>query len=191
MKRLALSTILLLSSALLASGCVYKMNVQQGNYLVADSVSQLKEGMTRSQVRFLLGTPMVPEAFDNSRWDYYYFFSSAKYPKPLRRQLTVYFEDERVQRYDNQGVPTQTDLKQLDEDLQKAIAATKKNERKPSMWSRMTGHGQDPSTGAAGNAVTPPPAPKTSTEAAASAPPDPVPASDPLPAPAGTPSGPN
>ena len=32
--------------------------------------------MTRSQVRFLLGTPMVPDAFDDSRWDYYYFFSS-------------------------------------------------------------------------------------------------------------------
>jgi outer membrane protein assembly factor BamE len=69
MKRLALSTILLVASSLLASGCVYKMNIQQGNYLVAESVSQLKEGMTRSQVRFLLGTPMVPDAFDNSRWD--------------------------------------------------------------------------------------------------------------------------
>ena len=79
MKRLALSTILLAAGALLASGCVYKMNIQQGNYLVAESVSQLKEGMTRSQVRFLLGTPMVPDAFDDDRWDYYYFFSSQKY----------------------------------------------------------------------------------------------------------------
>ena len=78
MKRLALPTILLAVGALLASGCVYKMNIQQGNYLVADSVSQLKEGMTRSQVRFLLGTPMVPDAFDDDRWDYYYFFSSQK-----------------------------------------------------------------------------------------------------------------
>mgnify|MGYP006174282679 CR=1 FL=1 len=59
MKRLALPTLLLAAGALLASGCVYKMNIQQGNYLVAESVSQLKEGMTRSQVRFLLGTPMV------------------------------------------------------------------------------------------------------------------------------------
>ena len=72
MKRLALSTILLVAGSVLATGCVYKMNIQQGNYLVAESVSQLKEGMTRSQVRFLLGTPMVPDAFDDSRWDYYY-----------------------------------------------------------------------------------------------------------------------
>jgi outer membrane protein assembly factor BamE len=188
MKRLALSTIMLASSALLATGCVYKMNIQQGNYLVAESVSQLKEGMTRSQVRFLLGTPMVPDAFDNSRWDYYYFFSSRQYKEPLKRRLTVYFADERVQRFENQGVPTETDLAQLDRDLRKAIADNKKNDRKPSLWKRMTGRGET-DTGAAGNDVTPPPEPKTSAEAEAGKSPDPVPASTPLPAPAGTPSG--
>jgi outer membrane protein assembly factor BamE len=188
MKRLALSTILLLSGALLSSGCVYKMNLQQGNYLVAESVSQLKEGMTRSQVRFLLGTPMVPTAFDNSRWDYYYFFRSKQYKEPLKRRLTVYFEDERVSRYDNQGVPTEADLQQLERDLQRAIAATKKNQKKPSLWKRMTGQG-DADQGAAGNDVTPPPQPKTATEEKAAQPPNPVPASEPLPAPAGTPSG--
>src|SRR5215510_15812030 len=117
MKRLALRMIPLAIGALLASGCVYKMSIQQGNYLVADSVSQLKEGMTRSQVRFLLGTPMVPDAFDDSRWDYYYFFSSKTYKEPLKRRLTVYFADEKVQRFENQGVPTQADLAQLERDL--------------------------------------------------------------------------
>ncbi len=181
MKRLALSTVLLAGGSFLASGCVYKMNIQQGNYLVAESVSQLKEGMTRSQVRFLLGTPMVPDAFDTSRWDYYYFFSSKQYKQPLKRRLTVYFEDERVQRFENQGVPTQTDLAQLELDLRKAIAANKKNERKPSIWKRMTGRGDTESE--------PAPEPKTSTEAEGQKPPDPVPPSAPLPAPAGTPSG--
>jgi len=188
MNRLALPTILLACGAFFASGCVYKMSIQQGNYLVTDSVSQLKEGMTRSQVRFLLGTPMVPDAFDDSRWDYYYFFSSKQYKKPLQRRLTVYFEDERVQRYENQGVPTQTDLAQLERDLRKAINDNKKNERKPSMWKRMTGRG-GAEKGAAGNDVTPPPDPKTTTESEAEKAPDPVPASQPLPAPAGTPSG--
>jgi len=190
MKRLALSTILLVAGSVLTSGCVYKMNIQQGNYLVAESVSQLKEGMTRSQVRFLLGTPMVPDAFDNSRWDYYYFFSSRQYKQPLKRRLTVYFEDERVQRYENQGVPTQTDLQQLERDLRKAMADNKKNERKPSIWKRMTGHGET-HAGAAGNDVTPPPEAKPSSESQTEAEkaPDPVPASQPLPAPVGTPSG--
>lgn len=179
MKRLALSTILL-AAALLTTGCVYKMNIQQGNYLVADSVNQLKEGMTRSQVRFLLGTPMVPDAFDESRWDYYYFFSSRKIDEPLKRRLTVYFQDEKVQRIENLGVPTQADLAQVEADLRKAIAETKKNRRKPSLWQRMTGRGKDDSAPSSGSA----------SESKAEKKPDPLPPSAPLPEPAGTPSGP-
>jgi len=169
MKRLALPTILLAVGALLASGCVYKMNIQQGNYLVAESVSQLKEGMTRSQVRFLLGTPMVPDAFDDDRWDYYYFFSSQKFKEPLKRRLTVYFEDDKVQRFENLGVPTEADLAQLERDLRKAMAETK-------------GKGKKNKNSA------PETAPASTSEASKA--PDPVPPSEPSPAPAGTPSGP-
>src|SRR5688572_19715734 len=176
MKRLALSTILL-ASALLAAGCVYKMNIQQGNYLVADSVAQLKEGMTRSQVRFLLGTPMVPDAFNDSRWDYYYFFSSRKLEHPLKRRLTVYFEEERVQRIENQGVPTQTDLDQLEKDLQRAIAANKKGRKGKQQEDQ-------PATEPTGS---PPPPPTNEREKEGEARPNPVPASDPLPVPVGTP----
>lgn len=187
MKRLALSTILIALGGFSATGCVYKMSIQQGNYLVADSVGQLKEGMTRSQVRFLLGTPMVPDAFDDSRWDYYYYFKSKQYPDPLKRRLTVYFQDERVQRYENQGVPTTADLGQLERDLQKAIDATKKSKPKESAWKRMFGGDEKP----AGDSETTPPASEGQTplENEAAQPPDPVPASQPLPAPAGTPSG--
>ena len=178
MKRLALPTILLAAGALLASGCVYKMNIQQGNYLVADSVSQLKEGMTRSQVRFLLGTPMVPDAFDDDRWDYYYFFSSQKFKEPLKRRLTVYFEDDKVLRYENLGVPTQADLAQLERDLRKAQSETKN--KKQGFWGRTFGH-KNPAPETA-------PAPAPTSEAGKA--PDPVPPSEPSPAPAGTPSGP-
>jgi outer membrane protein assembly factor BamE len=183
MKRLALPSLLLASALLFATGCVYKMNIQQGNYLVADSVSQLKEGMTRSQVRFLLGTPMVPVAFDDSRWDYYYFFSSKRHKEPLKRRLTVYFEDEKVARYENQGVPTQADLAQIEADLRKAIAETRKNRRKPSLWQRMTGRGADTTQDAAASEP-------TSAEREAEQKPDPLPPAQPLPEPAGTPSGP-
>ncbi len=183
MKRLALSTLSLALGAVLMSGCVYKMSIQQGNYLVADSVAQLKEGMTRSQVRFLLGTPMVPVAFDDSRWDYYYFFSSRVYKKPLKRRLTVFFQDERVQRFENQGVPTQSDLTDLEKDLKKAMAATKSKQPK-----RKGGAAEVPDTGSAGTSST---ETKSATETKADAPPNPVPPSQPLPAPAGTPSGPN
>lgn len=180
MKRLALPTLALAAAALLASGCVYKMNIQQGNYLVADSVSQLKEGMTRSQVRFLLGTPMVPDAFNDDRWDYYYFFSSQKFKEPLKRRLTVYFADDKVQRYENLGVPTQADLAQLERDLRRAQAETKGKGRKRSLWSRMFGRDKPAS-----------PAPASTTPASEpEKAPDPVPTSQPAPSPAGTPSGP-
>jgi outer membrane protein assembly factor BamE len=163
---------LLAAGALLASGCVY---------LVTESVSQLKEGMTRSQVRFLLGTPMVPDAFDDDRWDYYYFFSSRHNKEPLKRRLTVYFADDKVARYENQGVPTQADVEQVERDLRRAIAETK-NQRKPSLWKRMFGRNK-----AATSASDPKTEPaKTEAEKA----PDPVPPSEPQPAPAGTPSGP-
>jgi outer membrane protein assembly factor BamE len=177
MKRLALPTIFLALGALLASGCVYKMNIQQGNYLVPDSVSQLKEGMTRSQVRFLLGTPMVPVAFDESRWDYYYFFNSQKFKQPLKRRLTVYFADDKVARFENQGVPTQADLDQLERDLRKAVAESKNKNKNSKDKSADKPAPAEPASGAA----TPSEAQKA---------PDPVPPSAPVPAPAGTPSGP-
>ena len=122
--------------------------------------------------------PMVPDAFDESRWDYYYFFSSRNYKEPLKRRLTVYFADEKVQRIENLGVPTQADLAQLEADLQRAIEETRKNRRKPSLWQRMTGRG-----GANESGTTDP-----ASEAAKE--PDPLPPSQPLPVPAGTPSGP-
>jgi outer membrane protein assembly factor BamE len=175
---------LLATGALLASGCVYKMNIQQGNYLVTESVSQLKEGMTRSQVRFLLGTPMVPDAFDDNRWDYYYFFSSRHQKAPLKRRLTVFFAEDKVQRYENLGVPTQSDLEQIDRDLKKAIAETRNKREKRSLWKRMFGRDKPASeTTPASKASDAKPSPGEQ-------PPDPVPPSQPLPAPAGTPSGP-
>lgn len=185
MKRLALPT-LLLAAAVLSSGCVYKMNIQQGNYLVPESVSQLKEGMTRSQVRFLLGTPMVPDAFDESRWDYYYYFSSRRIKEPAKRRLTVYFAEDKVQRIENQGVPTQADLAQLEADLKKAIDETKKNQRKPSLWKRMTGRGGE----AAGTDNDSSNEASSEAKSEAEKKPDPLPPAQPLPEPAGTPSGP-
>ena len=54
-------------------GCMYHMAIQQGNHLDATTVGQVKAGMTRAQVRYLLGTPMVPGGFSNERWDYDYY----------------------------------------------------------------------------------------------------------------------
>jgi len=90
----------LLALALLAgsSGCVYRMAIQQGNFLDPAQVSQLENGMTRSQVAFLLGTPMIPTAFDNDRWDYFYYLKDQRLKAADTRRVTVYFKDEKVAR---------------------------------------------------------------------------------------------
>jgi outer membrane protein assembly factor BamE len=85
-----------------ASGCVYRVNVQQGNYLEKRNTDQLATGMTKVQVRYLLGTPMVPSIFDNDRWDYLYYLKIGR-NEPIQRQLTVYFKDDKVDRIDRHG----------------------------------------------------------------------------------------
>jgi outer membrane protein assembly factor BamE len=92
----AASTILALGLAFGASGCVYRMAIQQGNFLDAAQVSQLENGMTRSQVAFLLGTPMVPTAFDTDRWDYFYYLKDRRLKAADTRRVTVYFADDKV-----------------------------------------------------------------------------------------------
>ena len=93
----------LLSLAPLAGGCVYRMTIQQGNFLQKRSIEQLQVGMTRSQVRYLLGTPMVPTTFDTDRWDYLYYLKKGHLPRPQHYLLTVYFQNDRVARIDNHG----------------------------------------------------------------------------------------
>jgi len=61
-----------------ASGCVYRINIQQGNFLDQTAVEQVKAGMTRSQVRYLLGTPMVADSFNKERWDYIYYLKKGR-----------------------------------------------------------------------------------------------------------------
>ena len=78
----------------------YRMNVQQGNFLEATDVDQIQVGMTRSQVRFLIGTPMVADPFNVDRWDYVFFFKVGRTREEISSHLTVWFEEDRVVRID-------------------------------------------------------------------------------------------
>jgi outer membrane protein assembly factor BamE len=86
-----------------AGGCVYRITIQQGNFLQKHAITQLQVGMTRSQVRYLLGTPMVPTTFDTDRWDYLYYLKKGHFPKPQTYLLTVFFQNDKVQRIDDHG----------------------------------------------------------------------------------------
>ncbi len=87
-----------LALALALAGCVYRMDIQQGNLLDAEQVEQVEVGMTRSQVRFLLGTPMVIDSFDANRWDYVYSMRLGRERKVTKQHLVVWFDGDTVTR---------------------------------------------------------------------------------------------
>jgi outer membrane protein assembly factor BamE len=91
---------LALTMSLLASACVYRINIQQGNFLDQAAVEQVKAGMTRSQVRYLLGTPMVADTFNKERWDYIYYLKKGRTRHVDSRRVTVYFDGEKVAKLD-------------------------------------------------------------------------------------------
>ena len=91
-----LSLILTLTVLLLASGCVYQAALSQGNLLDQEDVDQVEVGMTRGQIRFLLGTPMIDDPFHENRWDYVYFLRVGRDKAIFKRWVSVFFEGENV-----------------------------------------------------------------------------------------------
>jgi len=90
--------VLLVLATLGAAGCVYRINIQQGNFLDPKAVDQVVPGMARSQVRFLLGTPMVGSPFDSDRWDYVLYIKRGRIREPEQRKVTVFFDGDKVTR---------------------------------------------------------------------------------------------
>jgi outer membrane protein assembly factor BamE len=103
--RLILAIFATMALGCLLSGCIYRMDIQQGNFLEGKSVDQLQVGMTRTQVRYLLGTPMVPDLFDKDRWDYLYYFRRGHLRPVAQRHLVVFFKDDKVARFERENVP--------------------------------------------------------------------------------------
>ena len=94
-------------AALLVSGCglIYTLDVQQGNYVTQDVAAKLKVGMTKAEVRQLLGTPLLVDAFHQNRWDYY--FSNVKSGKAENRtRLSVFFENDKVASFTGEARPS-------------------------------------------------------------------------------------
>lgn len=90
--------LLALTTAIVLSGCshykfpwVYRIDVEQGNVVDEDKLAQVEVGMTQNQVRYLLGSPIIEDTFDISRWDYYYSYRSGK-GKFDRSRVTLYFD---------------------------------------------------------------------------------------------------
>lgn len=88
--------------ALLVAGCgivplitPHKLDIQQGNVVTGEMLARLQPGMTRSQVRFTLGTPILVDAFHGDRWDYVYMYMKQGVVTEQRR-IVVIFKDDKL-----------------------------------------------------------------------------------------------
>jgi outer membrane protein assembly factor BamE len=82
----------------ITSACVYRAPLSQGNLLKQEDLDQVALGMTRNQVRFLLGTPMIDDPFHAQRWDYVYFLTIGRKSAKFKRWVSIYFENDIVSR---------------------------------------------------------------------------------------------
>lgn len=98
--------------ALQLAGCgwltPYRIDIQQGNFVSQDMVTQLKHGMTKDQVRFILGTPLLTDIFHADRWDYVYLLDRPGEP-PVQRRLALFFADDRLARLEGDIVAAARD----------------------------------------------------------------------------------
>lgn len=114
----ALPAALLAAVALATGGCqvlgtympvieqfgVYKLDINQGNYIAQDQVDRLKTGQSKQQVRAILGTPLVVSVFRPEQWDYVYEFK--RQGRPLEhRNLAVFFVDDKLARWEGDEMP--------------------------------------------------------------------------------------
>jgi outer membrane protein assembly factor BamE len=91
-----LALAIVLGALVAASGCVYRANISQGNIVEEEDLDQVEIGMTRNQVRFLLGTPMVDDPFHQNRWDYVYYIKIGRKDATAKRWVTIVFDEDTV-----------------------------------------------------------------------------------------------
>ena len=94
-------------------GFPYRADVQQGNWVTADQVARLEKGMSREQVRFVLGTPTLQDAFHANRWDYPYY-SKPGYGPQEERRLTVWFDGDVLTRWEGDAQPDRQPFEKAD-----------------------------------------------------------------------------
>ncbi|MDH3694443.1 MAG: outer membrane protein assembly factor BamE [Gammaproteobacteria bacterium] len=110
-------TIIFLFTILLLSGCLrpYKVDIQQGNIINAEQLEQLKPGMTRREVQYILGTPLVEDPFHADRWDYFYSLKEGREKNRQQQLITVVFRTDALA--DIEGVPETRDVREKKPEL--------------------------------------------------------------------------
>lgn len=102
--------LLTLSVVSLLWGCsIHRMDIQQGNALTEEMLEKLKVGMEQRIVRRIAGTPLITDPFRKDRWDYIYSFKHGITKKVQFSYITLYFENEILQKIDVHAMPLKED----------------------------------------------------------------------------------
>ena len=115
----------------------YVPDIVQGNFISSEQYAKLQLGMTREQVRQILGTPLLASYFHANRWDYVFEFKRAGQRVGKERHVTVYFDGDKVVKFEGDALPTDIELvAEIDN-----YAKTKR-----SFWDVVTGSNKPPVT---------------------------------------------
>jgi outer membrane protein assembly factor BamE len=159
----------------------YRIEIQQGNFISQEMVSQLKIGMSKEQVRFILGTPLITDSFHADRWDYIFRRQKANSKELEEHKLAVFFQDEKLARVEGDATvtprpgadPAAIKLPEPQREAQPAATPAAAPQSKPSAPAASAPPRPAPVSKAAEPAVSEPPKP-----AQAAAPPQPAAAPD-------------
>lgn len=104
-----LNIILLTMTLLAIGGCgfpgVYKIDIQQGNVITQDMVDQLRPGLTKRQVQYVMGTPLIEDTFNQSRWDYVYSLQPGGEARQ-QESISLFFEDGLLDHFTGDFIPS-------------------------------------------------------------------------------------
>lgn len=114
---MAKTSILLAAACAVLSGCtqglwdwvpgIYRINIQQGNAITQEMVSQLQPGMSKRQVAYVMGTPLIQDAFHKNRWDYIYTLEANGEPRSIKR-FALYFDKDHLAGVEGDFRPSNT-----------------------------------------------------------------------------------
>jgi len=115
----------------------YVPDIVQGNFISSEQYSKLQLGMTREQVRQILGTPLLASYFHANRWDYVFEFKRSGQTVGKDRHVTIFFDGDKVVKFEGDALPTEVEMvAEID-----GYAKTKR-----SFWQVITGTGKGPET---------------------------------------------
>ncbi|WP_019936482.1 outer membrane protein assembly factor BamE [Bordetella sp. FB-8] len=148
--RYARTGLLALSLALALAGCSsdkwgfpYRHSVQQGNWVTQEQVAQLKPGMTRNQVRFVLGSPTLTDVLHADRWDYIYYYRTGS-GVSQERKFTVWFKNDVLDHWEGDPQPDKQPFQLNKQQAEDAIRRAKDYAEEPPLPAAQGGSGSTP-----------------------------------------------